>query len=87
MPKYSPTGPQIMIPLEKDGKQLLFTSIIFLILDVIAVVLRLVAKSRTKYRFALDDLWILLTLVVFAAWAALVVGSKRRLIRSARKMR
>ena len=76
-----------MIPLEKDGKQLLFTSIIFLILDVIAVVLRLVAKSRTKYRFALDDLWILLTLVVFAAWAALVIGSKRTTMCSAREMR
>ena len=66
-----------MMPrLEKDGKQLLSTSIVFLGLDVIAVVLRFVAKSRTKHRFDLDDLWILITLVVFAAWAALVVGSK-----------
>lgn len=66
----------MMIPLKNDGKQLLFTSIVFLILDVIAVILRLIAKSKTKYRFALDDLWILLTLVVFAAWAGLVIGSK-----------
>ncbi len=65
-----------MIPLRKDGKQLLATSIVFLVLDVIAVILRLIAKSRTKNRFAFDDLWILLTLVVFAAWAALVIGSK-----------
>ena len=65
-----------MIRLEKDGKQLLYTSIVFLILDVIAVILRLVAKSRTKYRFAFDDAWILFTLVVFAAWAGLVIGSK-----------
>lgn len=62
--------------LRKDGKQLLYTSTIFLILDVVAVVLRLIAKSRTKSRFALDDLWIILTLVVFAAWAGLVIGSK-----------
>lgn len=66
----------MMIPLGKDGKQLLFTSIVFLILDVIAVVLRLIAKSRTKSRFSFDDLWIILTLIVFAAWAALVIGSK-----------
>lgn len=65
-----------MIHLGKDGKQLLFTSIVFLILDTIAVVLRLFAKSRTKFRFAYDDLWIIVTLVVFAAWAALVIGSK-----------
>ena len=62
--------------LRKDGKQLLYTSTIFLILDVVAVVLRLIAKSRTKSGFALDDLWIILTLVVFAAWAGLVIGSK-----------
>lgn len=65
-----------MIPLRKDGKQLLYTSIVFLILDAVAVVLRLIAKSRTKSRFALDDLWIILTLIVFAAWAGLVIGSK-----------
>lgn len=64
-----------MIPLGKDGKQLLYTSIVFLILDVVAVVLRLIAKSRTKSRFSFDDLWIILTLIVFAAWAALVIGS------------
>lgn len=68
-----------MIVLGKDGKQLLFTSIVFLILDVIAVVLRLIAKSRTKSRFALDDLWIILTLFVFAAWAGLVIGSKEEM--------
>ena len=69
----------MMIVLGKDGKQLLFTSIVFLILDVIAVVLRLIAKSRTKSRFALDDLWIILTLFVFAAWAGLVIGSKEEM--------
>lgn len=75
----------MMIPLGKDGKQLLFTSIVFLILDVIAVVLRLIAKSRTKSRFSFDDLWIILTLIVFAAWAALVIGSKEmRRMRHAR---
>lgn len=65
-----------MLALKEDGKRLLSTSIVFLVLDVIAVLLRLIAKSKTKSRFALDDLWILTTLVVFAAWAALVIGSK-----------
>ena len=65
-----------MIHLEKDGKQLVFTSMTFLILDAIAVVFRLIAKSRTKHRVAYDDLWIILTLMVFAAWAGLVIGSK-----------
>ena len=77
----------MMILLGKDGKQLLFTSIVFLILDVIAVVLRLIAKSRTKSRFSIDDLWIILTLIVFAAWAALVIGSKETEMRRMRYAR
>ena len=66
----------MMLALKEDGKRLLSTSIVFLVLDPIAVLLRLIAKSKTKSGFALDDLWILITLVVFAAWAALVIGSK-----------
>ena len=73
---YCPSESSKMIHLEKDGKQLLVTSIVFLVLDTVAVVLRLVAKSRTKFRFAYDDLWIIVTVVVFAAWAGLVIGSK-----------
>ena len=65
-----------MIKLENDGKQLLSTAIVFLVLDAIAVVLRLVAKSKTKHRFAFDDLFMLLTFVVFAAWAGIVMASK-----------
>ena len=65
-----------MVHLKKDGKQLLATAIVFLILDAVAVVLRLVAKSKTKYRFGFDDLYLLFTFVVFAAWAGLVIGSK-----------
>lgn len=65
-----------MIKLAKDGKQVLSTAIVFLVLDVVAVGLRLLAKSKTKHRFALDDLFMLLTLVVFAAWAGVVMASK-----------
>ena len=65
-------------PLGHDGKQLLYTSIVFLILDVVAVTLRLLAKQKTKARFTVDDLWIASALVIFAAWNGLVIGSKYR---------
>ena len=66
----------MMVKLEKDGKQLVSTAIVFLVLDAIAVVLRLLAKSKTKHKFAFDDLFMLLTLVVFAAFAGVVMASK-----------
>ena len=65
-----------MVQLEKDGKQLLSTAIVFLIVDAIAVVLRLVAKSKTKYRFAFDDLCMVFTFIVYTAWAGIIIGSK-----------
>ena len=66
-----------MVQLEKDGKQLLSTAIVFLILDAIAVVLRLFAKSKTKHRFAFDDLCIVFTFVVYTAWSGIIIGSKQ----------
>ena len=65
-----------MIRLRNDGKQLLTAAIAYLVLDAIAVVLRLVAKSRTKRRFALDDLYIIFAFAAFVAWAGLIIGSK-----------
>ena len=67
-----------MVRLEKDGKQLLITAIVFLVLAAIAVALRFVAKSKTKHRFAFDDVCMLVTAVIYAAWAGLVIGSKQR---------
>ena len=66
-----------MIHLRNDGKQLLTTAIAYLVLDAIAVVLRLVAKSRTKRRFALDDLYIIFAFAAFVAWTGLIIGSKQ----------
>lgn len=66
-----------MVQLEKDGKQLLSTAIVFLILDAVAVVFRLVAKSKTKHRFAFDDMFMVLTFIVYTAWAGLIIGSKK----------
>ena len=65
-----------MIQLEKDGKQLLSTAIVFLIVDAIAVALRLVAKSKTKHRFAFDDLCMVSTFIVYTTWAGIIIGSK-----------
>ena len=66
-----------MIGLRNDGKQLLTAAIAYLILDAIAVVLRLVAKSRTERSFAFDDLYIIFAFAAFVAWAGLVIGSKQ----------
>ena len=66
-----------MIRLETDGRRLLSTAIVFLILDAIAVILRLVAKSKTKSRFAFDDLYIVSAFIVCAAWDGLIIDSKQ----------
>ena len=66
-----------MVHLDKDGKELLYSAVAFLISDTIALVLRLAAKSKTKHRFGIDDVYIILTFVVFTVWAGLVIGSKQ----------
>ena len=50
--------------------------ILFTILDVFAVMLRLIAKRRTKHRFGYDDGWIILALILFFFWAGLVLHCK-----------
>lgn len=49
-----------MVQLKEDGKQLLCTSIVFMVFTALAVTLRLSAKQKTKARFAIDDLWTIL---------------------------
>ena len=66
-----------MIRLKEDGTQLLSTAIVFLILDAIAVISRLVAKSKTKSRFAFDDLYIVSAFIVYGAWVGLIIDSKQ----------
>lgn len=65
-----------MIPLEEDGKQLLCTSIVFMIITTIAVALRLIAKQKTKSPFARDDFFTIFALIDFAAWNAVIISSK-----------
>ena len=65
-----------MIQLHHSGKQLLYTSIAFMIATTIAVALRIIAKFKTKAGFAIDDLWIVLALIDFAAYNGVVIASK-----------
>ena len=65
-----------MIPLQEDGKQLLYTSIVFMVAATVAVALRLIAKQKTKSRFAWDDLYTILALIDFAAYNGVIISSK-----------
>lgn len=65
-----------MVQLHTSGRQLLYTSTVFMIFTIIAVALRLIAKMKTKARFATDDLWIILALIDFAAYNGVVIASK-----------
>ena len=65
-----------MVHLRHDGRQLVYTASVLLILDTIAVALRLLAKQKTRKRFAVDDLWMLLALADTAAWTAVVLSSQ-----------
>ena len=49
---------------------------VFIILDALAVILRLIAKRRTKHRFGYDDSWIIFALFLFFIWAGLVIHCK-----------
>ena len=66
-----------MIPLEPDGKQVLYTSIVFMIVATVAVFLRLVAKQKTKSGFARDDFYAILALMGFAASNGVIISSKQ----------
>ena len=65
-----------MIALEQDGKHLLYTSVVFMIVTTIAVALRLIAKQKTKSCFARDDFYTIFALIDFAAWNGVVISSK-----------
>ena len=60
-----------MVHLQPDGVANIITIIVFIFLDILAVILRIIAKGRTKKRFAKDDLWILCALLFFFGWVGL----------------
>lgn len=56
-----------------DGVYHVVVASFFILIDTLALVLRAVAKRRTKFRFGSDDGWILFALLLFYVWAGLVV--------------
>lgn len=62
-----------MVHLLEDGVSNVVVAIVFAVLDTIAVILRIIAKRKTKLRFGWDDAWILCALVLFYVWAAIVI--------------
>lgn len=61
----------MMVHLQPDGVANIATIAVFIGLDILAVILRIISKARTKHRFAQDDLWILCALLFFFGWAGL----------------
>ena len=64
------------IALAEDGKQILYTSTVYLSLAIVVVFLRCLAKRNTKSRYGFDDLWMLLALLVYVAYSAVVISSE-----------
>ncbi|KAI4220168.1 MAG: hypothetical protein LQ349_008157 [Xanthoria aureola] len=60
-----------MPKLDAGGVANVAAAIVFVVVvvDSLAVFLRMLAKSRTKYYFSNDDYWILAALLCFFAWA------------------
>ena len=50
--------------------------VVFIILDALAVMLRLIAKRRAKHHFKYDDGWLIFALALFFIWAGLVIHCK-----------
>ena len=65
-----------MVKLLSDGQLLVYTASVFLILDIIAVAVRFVAKQKTKRGWAMDDLWISIALLFTAAYHAVIISSQ-----------
>jgi hypothetical protein len=61
------------VSIKPDGIANLVTVVVFVILDTIAVGLRLLAKKRNKRRLGSDDYWMLVALVFMYGWTALII--------------
>ena len=65
-----------MIQINNDGMRVLYTSTIFIAVDILAVALRFLAKSRTTNRLASDDIWMLLALMDIVAFNVVAITSE-----------
>ncbi|KAL8893469.1 MAG: hypothetical protein Q9192_005230 [Flavoplaca navasiana] len=59
--------------LDSGGVANVATAIVFVVLDTLAVFLRILSKSKTKYYFSSDDQWILAALAFFYAWVGQII--------------
>lgn len=62
-----------MVKFQPDGVSNFVTAILFVVIDSFAVLLRIISKGKTKYRFSSDDWWILCALLFFYGWAGLIL--------------
>ena len=69
----TPRTTAAVVELHPDGAANLAMAIVFMVLDTLAVVLRIISKGKTKYRFSSDDWWILCALLFFYCWAGLIL--------------
>ena len=56
-----------------DGAMNLYTAVAFVIVDIIALALRVISKRKTKKGLQCDDWWICAGLVLFFAWCGLII--------------
>ena len=60
-----------MVHLRHDAIANVTTIVLFIFLDSLAVILRIISKGKTKNGFSSDDWWILCALLFFFGWAGL----------------
>ena len=64
-----------MVSLAFDGKQQVYTSLAFIIVNTTAVTLRLIAKRKTRKGIGADDVLMVAALLLQITWNALVISS------------
>lgn len=62
-----------MVNGQADGAMNLYTAVAFVIADIMALTLRVVAKRKTKKGIRWDDWWICAGLIFFFAWCGLIM--------------
>jgi len=58
---------------QQDGVENYAAALLFIVADTVAVVLRAIAKWKTKRSVGSDDIWMLIALAFFYVWAGLII--------------
>ena len=69
-----------------DGRNNVIVAIVFIAVDTIAVILRVISKLKTTNRVGQDDGWIIFGLACFYVWACFVIHGKLRSLNSQSSM-